>query len=114
MQLSDLKCLVCNRDIFYLREILEKKPNVKLNSPMLTNAAWKKVLNFYNFKVSDRDTRQVVCDCCMQKALNRNLTGEDLRDCEISQSYVKYNNLNLQIPENNDFPQKQSLKIRSN
>ena len=105
MKVSDLKCLVCNQDIFYLREILEKKPNVKLNSPMLTDATWKKVLNFYSFEVSNRSIRQVICDCCMQKALGRKLTGADLRDCKISQSYVKYNNLSLQIPKNNDFPQ---------
>ena len=94
-------CNICGERVIYLKEYVDKNPNLKLNSPMLTTSLWKLILGVYKISY-DKQQRLLICDNCMKKALGRDFIGSDFRDCEISNSYIKYNNLNLTIPVDND------------
>lgn len=89
-------CNVCGTSIFYLKDSV-----LRLNSPILVTALWKLVLNFYGISY-EQQHQLLICDNCMKTALGREFTGSDFRDCEISQYYIKHNNLDIVIPTNND------------
>ena len=83
------KCKVCNKKFNYGDK----------NSPMLDNKIWNNIVNFYNLKeyeikaenkfynqyngfrknFKDKDEYHLyICIDCMEKALNRKLTKDDL------------------------------------
>lgn len=74
----------------------------KLNSPMLKDELWEKILDRYyiyyrNWKTDNGrgcyPNGQVVCDKCMEKALRRKITKDDLLQCSLNDDYIKQNNL---------------------
>lgn len=95
------KCDICKSEIWLYIETPKSRPDLKMNSPMLTTETWKRCLKFYNLKYKQKN--QFLCDTCMKAALGREFQSEDFRDCPLSSDYIKQKNLNnIVIIKGND------------
>ena len=94
------KCDICKSEVWFYPETPKSRPDLKMNSPMLTTETWKRCLKFYNLKYKQKN--QFLCDTCMKAALGREFQSEDFRDCPLSLDYIKQKSLNISIIKEND------------
>lgn len=57
------------------------------NSPMLHTPLWKQCLKYYDINYYE-NKHQFLCDKCMEKALKRKITIDDLRPCPLSNDWA--------------------------
>lgn len=73
-------CSACNKEF----------KSLELQSPMLSDKLWQEVMDFYSLNQPDRDKGEhvFICTDCMEKALGRKLTPDDLAPVLWNQVYL--------------------------
>ena len=93
-----MNCTICKKEFEYGDK----------HSPMLKNLVWVTVVRYYNLSNYEREAEHrfltkwhrgirkynpkdhlLICYECMEKALGRKLTQEDIVDCPLNKEFVK-------------------------